>query len=792
MLGEFSSFSGGLNLTGNPRNREEFRLNEAVALSNVDVLDGTLKGVKGLGPAVGGANGGSTPYWDGENWLASTDTRSYVQAFGELFFTNDEGQSAMFARRPDEDFRAAGAETMAATVYGDAGATGSTSVEFRVGQNAPAYYNPGQQWGGQFYAWQATSFNNAFVLHQRVRITSYEPLGSLRPGDTVECRASGVVLVGLYGSVVHVQDEGLWASGAPGYLPYGAIVTVSLWQEERLVNNYVHILTQFGSRLVQIVLSDVTDTASNEPFPTFRSTLNSIELQADGTREIVTEEIEYGGLVAYDVLHYDVSSGEADYQTLGRVSESLDLESTALDQGTYKYRMTWVSDGGLEGAPVPADDLELAVEYEHNQIRRNLTWETTERNGQTIRRLIEATDDAGAATMLDPLTHPVVSVGGWHFNLSDGNGGVTTPGKAKVRLYRTTADGADYFLLEEFDGSEMAGEVWTYVDSTSDWVLVGNPALDSESNYPPVWTLDQATTQRDYGRYLTYHLGRLFQAVRRRLYYCKAGEPHYWPLDNWFELPDEITGLVSASGVLLILTSTTVWRLAGLDEGSWTLTQVPTALGTDNHHSIAKVANSAMWANVDGICAFTGTGVEIVTWDRIGELALFSEIRCAVGWQQQYVGFTEDGRWLSVDFARGGRVLQGQLPTSWVWGCAVDPVDGSLVVSSYSAGQITLNRMFEGDRLAYEYTTGKDTGGMPGVLKHFSKVFVQLDGSVQLDVLLDGRETVSMTISGSPGETVSRYLPATRNLRAESIQFRVSGTGTVYLLRYEAEPMDVR
>lgn len=191
--------------------------------------------------------------------------------------------------------------------------------------------------------------------------------------------------------------------------------------------------------------------------------------------------------------------------------------------------------------------------------------------------------------------------------LADRSGAVTVTWNddriAYAKIYRTTASGADFYCVGEV---RVSGN--TFADTTSDETLVMLNPLTGVDNMPPP----------DKGRYLTEYNGVFFLAVGSLLYYSVQGYPHAWPVLQYLNFEDDITGIAPEFMGILVFTKNHVWRVVGA-ESSATLTKtyIPGNHGCLTFRSISVLNNAPVWLSAGGICLWDGSNIQVVSYRRV-------------------------------------------------------------------------------------------------------------------------------------------------------------------------------
>lgn len=362
----------------------------------------------------------------------------------------------------------------------------------------------------------------------------------------------------------------------------------------------------------------------------------------------------------------------------------------------------------------------------------------------------------------------------------------------KLRLYRTNAGGETYFLVKQFSRGQVESLLNSgdpILDGLEDLTLIGNPPLTSTDNHGPVFVKEDGVWLQQNLSLLTAHAGRFFGVYNRRLYWSAAGNIHVWPISQWKAFQSDIKALVSLHDELLIIGETWVARLRGRTLGTFAFESIPTTLGVTSPDLVSVISGSAFWVNAAGICRYSGYNVDLVSRPVLGKEYPYSDIAFVTSYYDDFLGLTRTGEWLIYRLGSVPVALTGSFDTHSV-SCVAKSPDTGLPVAIFppeiGIGHAVV-QLFSGDRESFSFTTGVDHGGMPGVLKHFTRVTVQSDGDVEVVPIIDGVEHTPIALESG---RVQEYLD--NGARGYGIQFRISGHGPLRLVRYYAQEQEDR
>lgn len=321
------------------------------------------------------------------------------------------------------------------------------------------------------------------------------------------------------------------------------------------------------------------------------------------------------------------------------------------------------------------------------------------------------------------------------------------------------------------------------------------------------------------GQYVILHKNRLYMAGDpanpSRLYMSDLGEPTSWPALNFIDINtndgDKITGIAEHLDSLVIFKERSIHVLRGSDPASYVMMDTHQTSGTVSHWSVAQGKNMLFYLGRDGVYAFDGKLIHLVS-DQIagsvlgiGGLPSWNQsklnLACGVDYKHKY--------WIAVPegtTATNDRVyVYDYIHTTWT--------RYDIPASSFATFN---NVLYSGDPtqgIVYEQDTGgNDNGnaingylitkaydfGAPGHFKSYKGLFFyaaqQLQGySVNVSYIGDfGRVTKtvplplgasnasqwgSMTWGVSPWGAAPNVAARTTNIAGQSryMQFKVQG-----------------
>lgn len=288
-----------------------------------------------------------------------------------------------------------------------------------------------------------------------------------------------------------------------------------------------------------------------------------------------------------------------------------------------------------------------------------------------------------------------------------------------AKIYRTTESGADFYCAGEIHTSGN-----TLTDKTSDETLVMLNPLTTVDNLPPP----------DKGRYLTECNGVFFLAVGSLLYYSVQGNPHAWPVLQYLNFDDEITGIAPEFMGILVFTKSHVWRVVGA-ESSATLTKtyIPGSHGCITFRSISVLNNAPVWLSAGGICLWDGSSIQVVSYRRVK--TGYAGVRYAVSANDCYYLFLTSGC-IVFDRRNGDVFYKLDFTCNYAW------LDGNQNLL-YMQTSDSIYQFGMGDLLKYRYRS-PEIGSMRVV--KFKEVEISLSGEGTASAWVDGDQVMDLVL----------------------------------------------
>jgi len=292
----------------------------------------------------------------------------------------------------------------------------------------------------------------------------------------------------------------------------------------------------------------------------------------------------------------------------------------------------------------------------------------------------------------------------------------------------------------------------------------------SKLSYPPVYQANPDGTFTDVGgKYLTEVDEVFYLAVGDRLYLSDQSNPHSWPILNYLELDDEITGIARHKNGVLVFTKNRTYKVTGRAVADIRVEQLPNAQGCSNWRTISYMQNAPVWLSNDGLCRygfvpdFQAEILQVVTEGlyTFPKGARFAEVANDV----YYLFYTDYA--ICVDFRKARIIYKRSLVADLA---AYDKEGDRLLLKQVSG---IVSEVDGGDELPFSWTSPEYTLNTVNETKILRAIWLDSTGAITVTAYVNGEEKFSSTSERSG----NRPLFFSDSLRGERFQFKIEGTG---------------
>lgn len=325
----------------------------------------------------------------------------------------------------------------------------------------------------------------------------------------------------------------------------------------------------------------------------------------------------------------------------------------------------------------------------------------------------------------------------------------------KRRIYRVGGTLTSFALVTEIDNT-----VTNFDDSIKDTDIDGR-LLDSTYN-------NEAPTGLQY---LIESDGFLLGAVGDKLRYSRQGLPNAWPSTNEIDYNAPITGLGVVSSGILVFTKYQTHIVVKTSAGILVSYPVDPSQGCISHKSIVSLKGALVWASTDGICTSTGNPAEVISRNKLGKLNL--SVKRAVVFDEVYYLQQQNGTTLALDFRFAPAFNTFEFGVT------------SLVIANdtlYGWLEGYLYTLQSSDTVEeFTYLSPLFTEGEFCNRKTYKHIYMRSEGTLQVEIYID--EVLVHTRNLTTTDTHDLTVPQD-NQNGYSLQFKITGTGTVRELEY--------
>jgi hypothetical protein len=326
-----------------------------------------------------------------------------------------------------------------------------------------------------------------------------------------------------------------------------------------------------------------------------------------------------------------------------------------------------------------------------------------------------------------------------------------------LRLYRVGGNLSQFGLVAQFDNT-----LGIYRDDIADIDIPGD-VLDSYNN-------KEAPTGL---KYLTEANAMFFGAVGDKLYFSDVAYVDYWSEFYFIDFDREITGIGNTPNGLLVFTKYHTYIVTGNSPTTLSKYLLSGAQGCLLHKSIQSLSNSIIWLSSDGVCVSVGGDIQVATREKLGKLTINGPKCSAVYDDTYYLSYTNGT--LILDSRFGGVISES---TAKYDGLHItnDILYASIGNKLYSVGTSTSSN-------SLEWMSPLISEGAMTMLKNYKNIYINNTGDLTFKVYIDGQLVGTKQLNSGIEEF---KLPQQERL-GYTIQFQVTGTGTLREIEYKAE-----
>lgn len=323
------------------------------------------------------------------------------------------------------------------------------------------------------------------------------------------------------------------------------------------------------------------------------------------------------------------------------------------------------------------------------------------------------------------------------------------------RIYRVGGSLTDFTLV-----NTISNTLLSYTDNLGDTAVQGN-ILESST-----WL------QAKYGaKYLTEVYAMLFYAVGDKLYFSEIGRPYAWPEEYFIDFPLDITGIGSVSNGLLVFTALRTYIVTGNTPATLSRYTLSEQYGCKSHKTIKQLGRTLIWLFNDGFYASAGGVPKNISRAVLGNLDL-DPVVATVFKDVYYLQHTTGS--IAYDVQYGAIYKDLNLGNTYL-------VSGNDKLYGYFSDDYY--ELFAGeDTETFNYLSPVLLDGSYTNRKNYKTFYVRSEGQIDISIYISGKKVFTWNLTDP--DTHDLDIPQEYK-DGYSVQFEISGTGTVYEIRYE-------
>lgn len=331
----------------------------------------------------------------------------------------------------------------------------------------------------------------------------------------------------------------------------------------------------------------------------------------------------------------------------------------------------------------------------------------------------------------------------------------------KKRIYRVGGSLTAFSLVTTIDDGTTV-----YVDNIADSAIPGN-LLNTVGWLAPPAEL----------RYLTEYNGMLFGAVGNTVYVSVIGEFYAFPLEYQITIGTIVTGIAKLSNLLIVFTATKGYAIFGDSPITLSKTTIFDSQGCVKHSTIGYLNKTLVWVSNDGICSAAGADISLVSLQKITGVAYDAVVNAVVDSNVYYLqlGASDNYDILALDARFSPIFKRFNLGTVFL-------TVGNNLLLGRKVNEEYNYELFKGADLSFTYKSPVLLDGSFCERKTYNHIYVRSTGSVTIEIFIDGISVVTKVLTTT--DTHDIQIPQEYK-NGYSIQFKVTGTGTVKEISYE-------
>ena len=302
----------------------------------------------------------------------------------------------------------------------------------------------------------------------------------------------------------------------------------------------------------------------------------------------------------------------------------------------------------------------------------------------------------------------------------------TTPaipaGVDKIFIYRMGAGTNSFLFLDEIDVANIATPYKDIIPAGQ----LGNQ-LNTYGNEPPP---DGLILDTEFKSMLVGHIeGDSVLRFSQEIYVDA------WSSLETINLDSVIVRVVEFNGQLIVLCTTAIYRISGTNIDNFTVDKIPTEQGCLFYESVVETRGLLLWQSEDGISAFDGAGVTVISANKIPKEEVKARDFCSSA-KDEEVFFADASGIMAIDLARNLSFREFDGIDSNIRGMFyIHKLDTMYASNGHETYSLFTN---PNKRPALQYKTGEIAMGSLITLKQIKKIILFGKGRFNIQAKVDG------------------------------------------------------
>ena len=345
------------------------------------------------------------------------------------------------------------------------------------------------------------------------------------------------------------------------------------------------------------------------------------------------------------------------------------------------------------------------------------------------------------------------------------------------RVYRVGGDYASYGWLADVDVSSSVPS--NYDDSAR--------VITSTALTPLQYANSVPTASGKYLKHITNVSGVFFGAFDAQLRFSEFGNPHSWPTTGFSDLDGTITGIIEYQGEGIVFTSNATYRVRGNNFDAMSAVKLPQQQGVpaSNVNSIINVNNTIFFISNDGLCAYTGGRINVISQGKLNPFPTITNVKGASKDNVLYF-FGSSGQGIACDLRRESPIFSRISETTDQRAFYVQEEDRLYLKKSSNGGafqESATDNSITFQSRSYDFADANE-------YKVYKRAQVTYKGSGSITFKFDETTNETFSLSNSTNE-LAKYLEFSVARTAKQVEYTVTGQIEVIEMAFDADPLTV-